>query len=659
MNSFSTLGRTACLVVFPVFAAFFETEIFKAGFSDDSVAPAAVFTVDSTGDVGDSNTADGVCDDGTGSCTLRAAIEQANGLAGTDTINFSIGATAPQTISPLMPLPEILEAVTIDGFSQPGSSPNTSTTGLNTVVGIVLNGSGAGAGADGLVIRNGSTTVRGLAINNFSNDGIVFLENSDFNTVVGCFIGTDATGTVDAGNASDGIESRVLIITRVPDNNIIGGTNPEDRNLISGNNANGINFLFGGGNTIRGNIIGLNAAGTSALGNGGNGALADTGNTVGGTAAGARNIISGNGNFGLSLDDNNLVQGNYIGTDVSGTVDLGNSQDGIFMNVSSGNTIGGSAAGAGNLISGNNNDGIQISTSGANTVQGNLIGTQADGVTCLGNSGHGVHLFAGGANNATIGGTAAGEGNTIACNSLDGVSIAPSAGASNMISGNSIHSNGGLGIDLGSDGITLNDAGDGDTGPNNLQNYPVIDIAVMSSTRVIGSLNSTPSTMFRLEFFNSAAADPSGSGEGATFIGSFNVTTDAAGDVSYDHTFASFTAAVGSFISATATDLSTNDTSEFSGSRQVTAPTAAAVVISGRVLRADGRGIPGAMIRMTFETGETKTRLTNPFGYYLLNEIPVGSTCIVEVFHKSHSFVVPVRVLNIDDSITNLNFVAK
>lgn len=621
--------------------------------------PSAIFTVDSTGDGGDSNTADVVCNDGSGNCTLRAAIEQANASAGTDTINFNISGGVPHTITPLTPLPDITEAVTIDGYTQPGSSPNTSTTGLNTVIGIVLNGSSAGSGADGLRLRNGNSTVRGLAINNFSDDGIALVANSDNNTIVGCFIGTDATGAVDAGNTDDGITADVSIITQIPNNNFIGGINPEDRNLISGNNGTGLSFLFGTGYTIRGNIIGLDASGTIPLGNNGSGALADTGNTVGGTTAAARNIISGNGGNGLSLDDNNTVQGNYIGTDITGTIDLGNGNNGINMNTSVGNNIGGSATGAGNLISGNNGHGIQVGTSSSNNFQGNLIGTQIDGTTCLGNTNHGIFILAAGSGNNTIGGIVTGEANTIACNGRDGVFVSSTAGSGNLISGNSIHSNGELGIDLETDGVDPNDTGDPDTGANNVQNYPLIDAALMGSTRVVGSLNSEANTMYRLEFFNSPSADASGNGEGQTFIGSIDVMTNGSGDVSYDHTFTSFTAALGTFVTATATNLTTNDTSEFSGTRLVTAPTAAAVDIGGRVLRVDGRGIAGAKIRLTLPNGETKTRLTNPFGYFVFRDIAVGEICLIEVSHKSYLFENPSQLFTANENNTNLQFFGK
>ncbi|HUF54918.1 MAG TPA: right-handed parallel beta-helix repeat-containing protein [Dehalococcoidia bacterium] len=465
---------------------------------------AATFAVNSTGDAPDATPGDGICETSTaGECTLRAAIEESNALAGTDTINFNIAGVGPHTISPASELPPIIREVVIDGYSQPGASVNTNPIelGSNAVLMIELDGTNAGALARGLRVVQGPTTVKGLVINRFLGGGIA-LEHV-FTTIEGNYIGIDPTGTIDLGNGIFGID-----------------------------------ILY-------------------------------SDNTVGGVAASARNVISGNGS-GIPLEGDgirlrgqrNLVHGNYIGTDASGTADLGNSNNGLYI-ISPNNTIGGTAPGARNVISGNNFDGVHILTSDAysNLIQGSFIGTDRSGNSILGNSGVGISLLSAPGN--TIGGTASGAGNTISGNLQQGVRIAgPIAG--NLISRNSIHSNAGLGIDLSADGVTLNDAGDADTGANELQNYPVITSATYSGSNstIQGTLNSTPNTAFALEFFSNLACDSSLNGEGQTFLGSTSVTTDGGGNASFS-AIVDLPPSGQLVITSTATD-PTNNTSEFS-----------------------------------------------------------------------------------------------
>jgi hypothetical protein len=182
----------------------------------------------------------------------------------------------------------------------------------------------------------------------------------------------------------------------------------------------------------------------------------------------------------------------------------------------------------------------------------------------------GAGIFVGGSNN-TVGGTGAGEGNVVAFNAKGVVVGASATGV--RIQGNSVHSNTALGIDLGDDGVTANDAGDADAGANNLQNFPVVTSATTAagSTSLAGALASTANATFRVEFFTSPACDASGSGEGQTFLGSANVTTDATGAASFNTTFASATT-VGHAVTATATNTATGDTSEFSACRAITNP---------------------------------------------------------------------------------------
>ncbi len=196
-------------------------------------------------------------------------------------------------------------------------------------------------------------------------------------------------------------------------------------------------------------------------------------------------VINRYGAYGVRLDGGgaNIVEGNFIGTNVSGTAALGNVSEGVYIVGSSANRVGGTALAARNVISGNGIGGVRIVGPSAtgNKIHGNYIGTAVDGVTPLGNGGHGVSIASAYGN--AIGGAGAGEGNTIAYNTGAGVQIWTGA-TSNAVLSNSIHSNGLLGIDLALfdiSGVTPNDPGDPDTGPNNLQNFPVLSSATSAS----------------------------------------------------------------------------------------------------------------------------------------------------------------------------------
>jgi len=265
------------------------------------------------------------------------------------------------------------------------------------------------------------------------------------------------------------------------------------------------------------------------------------------------------------------VRGNYIGTDAAGTLDRGNTGTGITIQLgANGNQIGGTSAGERNVISGNTGLGIWIvdDNTANNTVQGNYIGTDASGSAALGNDDAGIFILsnAGGSGNV-VGGPAAGAGNIIAHNGQAGVVVSANGAINNPIRGNSIFANGGLGIDLQANGVTANDAGDADTGPNNLQNFPVITSALVTgSTRTItGTLNSASGQTFNVDFYSSASCNgsaPNDFGEGQTYLGSTATgMTDGNGDVSFTFNPSALTA--GQFITATATDTSGN-TSEFS-----------------------------------------------------------------------------------------------
>lgn len=532
-------------------------------------AHAATFTVNQTGDAADANLTDSVCDASTLSgrqCTLRAAIQEANDTPGADAIGFKISGGGVKTISPASPLPTIIEAVTIDGYSQPGSSANTLAVGNDAILLIRLNGVNAGATTNGLAIRASGSTIRGLAINRFGGNGIDLRgRGARSNRVEGNFIGISTAGNTALGNRTNGV-----FIVSDASGNIVGGTSRSARNVISGNRDSGVAISSSAtGNKVLGNYIGTTSDGNNDLGNANDGLnirFKSSNNTIGGTTAAARNVISGNDASGVKISSastrGNKVEGNFIGTNAAGTADLGNADNGVLIFASaSDNVVGGTTGGARNIISGNGRSGVVIFDIGTkgNKVVGNFIGTTVTGTAALGNADDGVFIFAGASGN-TVGGAA---GNRIANNGGGGVWI--SSGTGNSILSNSIFSNGGLGIDLGVDGVTANDSDDPDTGANNLQNSPVKLSAIRSNatslTTITGTLNSNPDVDFIVQCFV-AAPDPSGHGEGLIPVAQTTATTNASGDASF--ACVSPVPQAGRPVSATATNATTGDTSEFS-----------------------------------------------------------------------------------------------
>ncbi len=372
-------------------------------------------------------------DSGTG--TLREAILQANAtpnVAGNDRIAFALPGTGVHSIAPATSLPSITEAVDIDGTTQPG---------FNGQPLIELNGANAGSTASGLTLLTSGCSIRGLGINRFRNYG-VNLQGYGGHVIQGNYVGVDLPGTSALGNVNVGI-----LVFR-SGNNQIGGTHSADRNVISGNVGAGI-YLYDNSsrsNRVEGNFIGLDAAGTHALGNRTNGIIIYNApyNRIGGSAPGQGNVISGNQQKGIELFDDfggatgNIIQGNYIGTDLTGTTALPNTSDGIGLLNGQNVTVGGTNAGAGNLISGNGERGLLISGANArnNAVQGNLIGTDVTGRLALGNHYNGVAIDMGSSN--LIGGNLAAARNVVSANHQSGVLIVASNATGNRVAGNFI-----------------------------------------------------------------------------------------------------------------------------------------------------------------------------------------------------------------------------
>jgi hypothetical protein len=623
-------------------------------------------------------------DSGTGS--LRDAILDANLNPGLDSIAFVLPGAGPGVITPANNLPMITDPVIIAGYTEPGASPATATTAATVTV--VIDGTNM---TTGLNIVTNFTAVSGLNVRNVTGPGIVVSGNN--NIVRGNYVGTDETGTTDMGNTGDGIAVDGT-------GNRVGGTNPSDRNVISGNQGAGVS-VDGSDNHVAGNRIGTTADGNAALPNTDGVLVLGTATHVGGTATGAGNLVSGNSFFGIELRagaEDAVVEGNFVGTNADATKAVPN-DTGILVEATDAE-IGGIAAGATNVVSGNTSDGIRVEALGTAGIQENLIGV-APGPVVLGNGGNGVALAGdagsdvGGSNgsgntiggnggdgvrvdvsdvavegnligvaatstglmsafnagngvtisadNVRVGGDTADLGNTIgtnrgngiyldasaddavvrgnyigtdatgrtlgnlgsgvyiddgsndsevgtdtagvppnviAYNAVNGITVAANA-TGNTILSNSIHDNNALGIDLlpagGALGVTANDRDDIDTGANDLQNFPVIQTATTAAgvTTINWRLSTLVATTYRVEFFASPtcnAAAPGDFGEGATFLGSAVVVTNAAGNsgtpATPSVTVPPISTPTGTVVVATATVVPAaggfGDTSEFS-----------------------------------------------------------------------------------------------
>lgn len=459
----------------------------------------------------------------------------AGNLVGTDSLGASalgnrtglvISNTAMTTITDNVLSGNLFHGVQIIGAASTQNILQGNRIGTNSA------GTAAvGNVANGVVLSNApNNTVGGTAvgagnvISGNGRHGIVISGATAMNNVVQQNrIGTDTNGTAALPNGQTG----VAIVGS--SNNTVGGTAAGAGNVISGNLANGVAIVGVGvtGNRVEQNTIGARLGGLVSLGNGRNGVVISkaTGNTIGGTAAAARNTISGNGLSGVLIKTgatSNLVQNNLIGTASNGTAGLGNGEHGVWVS-SANNTVGGTAANAGNVISSNGMNGVLVDDGIGTHVEGNKIGTNSAGTAGLANLGNGVEV-SGTASQTIIGGTASGAPNIIAFNATDGVRISGTS-TRNQIRLNSIFQNGGLGIDLGGDGVvTPNDPNDPDAGANNLQNFPEI----LSVQRILGTLtigyrvpSINPNSVFSLTI-DIYKAD---SGEGKTYLGTDTYAT--------------------------------------------------------------------------------------------------------------------------------------
>ena len=375
----------------------------------------------------------------------------------------------------------------------------------------------AGA-AQNLIGTNSDGVTDAAERNVISGNGAngVEIDDSSGNLVAGDFIGTDATGTIALGNAQ--VLGGFGVEIDSGSGNTIGGTVAGAGDVISGTRFGGVKLKGSSENLIAGDFIGTDVTGTKSLDNNGNNSEASgviltnasNGNTIGGTVASATDVISGNGGSGIEIDasSDNLVEGDLIGTDATGTIALGNAYSGVKFGLqlgqpsaeaSAGNTIGGTVAGAADVISGNKGSGIEIDGSSDNLVEGNVIGTDATGTIALGNGQEGVNItadldpvpivgfpgfpsvptFTSGIDdlvpsiNNTIGGASATAGNLITDNGGPGIAVTVYSSVGNEITANRIFGNTGQAIDLGDDGVTENSTVPRE-GPNDLQNFPIL-----------------------------------------------------------------------------------------------------------------------------------------------------------------------------------------
>lgn len=597
--------------------------------------------------------------------TLRHAINHANATPGDDAITFAIPGAGPHTIALATALPTIADAgISIDGTTQPGAACGQLTTGTAHALRIRLDGQGTAGNL--LSVTGAGVVLKGLSVGNATGKGFFLRSGADGGRVECSYWGvapdgmtatplgtgdtTSGTSHVDAasgavvvnnlfsGNADDAVDRGLVVsnvdgatvrgnifglaadgMTLLPNGSTglylndstgvtIGGTTPETRNILSGNGGNGIQMAgLNSGIALRGNLIGLARDGTTARGNEKRGVL------VAGTLSSSvldGNTVSANAQWGAAFGPGTSVTdlaiaNNRFGTDATGMLARGNTLDGLHFHLDAGTSPGLTITD--NVISANGGAGLVLQDVTEAMVQGNLIGVGADGTTPLGGTGHGV-LLDDTSTGIVLGGTGAGTGNTVAHNGGRGIVVSGAAHAALLR--NSIHSNGGPGIDLGGDGVTANDAGDGDAGPNERLNHPVIDAFEGDGSGAVSYAITLDVPAhgpgYRVAFFTTDAPDAT-HGEGQIFLGA----VDVAGPGTHAGGFtAAAPVAVGRSISATTTrrtaggfditsEFSANATSRTANPAQLVAAKSVAVVDDGLVDGDDTVAIPGATLRYT------------------------------------------------------------
>ena len=525
----------------------FERNLAQAG---------TTFTVNSTGDEDDINIGNGVCQTSAGTCTLRAAIREANTNAGPNTIAFNIPGGGVQQIQLNNQLPALGDqsgGTTIDGYTQPGASVNTDALASNANLQIQLRGGGEDQYV-AIKVTSSNNVIRGLSIFRFRKAVWIFGSGASNNTLAGNFVGTDAAGNYISPvvlGAGHGVH-----IEQGANSNTIGQPNLADRNIISGNGRHGLGIWHApsNDNVIQNNIVGLDPTGTAARPNRKHGIdlnFGSSNNIIGGNGPNERNVSSGNDDTGVEIShlastSGNVVIGNFIGTDLTGNgapayaANQGRGimlEDGVRNNIIEDNVI----------VNSQQSAGIEVrhDYTTSNIIRNNRIGLTLNGAP--GPNPGGIEIN--GSN------TIVGPGNVIAFNQFAGVNLGDDDGDFNTITQNSIYANNGLGINIAPGGVNPNDPGDADTGPNQELNYPVLDTP--SETEVTGT--ACANCVVEIFVADSAAGVH---GEGMTFIASGSA--DGAGNFTIPISGQS----PGTVLTATATD-QTGNTSEFSLNQEI------------------------------------------------------------------------------------------
>jgi len=537
-------------------------------------------------------------DSGPGS--LRQAIINANIYAGTNAIVFNIPGSGPFTISALSLLPAINNNVLIDATTQPGYAGNPV---------VQLSGSSLpnGTTGDGLTLNVGNSAVKGLSIYGFPGNGLT-LSNGSGSVIQGNDFGWNLSAAQAVVNGKNGI----MIYNSA--SNVIGGASAGTQNVVvtSGNDGIHIEGTNAIGNRVLGNIVGMLPSGTgNSVGAGGNGIVITnaSGNFIGGTNAGAGNVSSGNNGSGLFIAGSkaslNVVQGNYFGTDITGTNAAKNSGDGITILNSSSNTIGGLTFTAGNVLSGNGGNGISITGPAAqfNLVQGNFIGCDQSGTVNLKND-DGVLTTS--SSNNTIGGLATGAGNVIAFNSSFGVVVNSGQCAILM---NSLNNNGN-----GGDISLLS----GSTRTGNLPAVPPVLTGASNNftvTWVSGVLTNTPGSTYRIEFY----ASPNLS-DAQTFLGATNIVTANTGIATFKQ-FLTTGNIINQYLTATATDVNGNTSQisvsqkvSFNGFPAIVSPPQSVMGLAGKStnLTVVASGLPAPAYQWYFQSDPLSAQIGSP-----------------------------------------------
>ena len=510
-----------------------------------AAAANPVLIVNSVGDQGDAFPGNGVCATSVGTCTLRAAITEANAEPGANTINLAIAGTGVHTIQLASALPALSDTTggtLIDGYTQPGAVANASQFADDAQIEIEIRGTGP-SGIDGLMITSADNTLSGLAFYNLRRPLFMWENGALRNSVRGCFVGTNAGGTF-GHTVTDTYASGIAIEGGAANNNV-GDTSLAGRNVVSGNARHGIVTYNEGSNNniIVNNIIGLSPLGDRRIPNLKHGIDINAGssfNLVGRTVAGARNVISGNGvlgsgdsagDAGLELSHattttGNQVVGNYFGTDVTGASApsyTANAFWGIHVEDGVNHTLI-----SDNIIVNSANGGIEIQDPGTsqNQVTKNTFGLTATGQPGR-NEVYSVFLSKSATNNII------GPGNVLT-NSPVGVRISDPGTDANTITQNSTYKNDWLGIDLDPFfQVNANDPGDVDTGSNQQLNFPVI----ASATPSFISGSACSGCLVEVFVADSNGPGTSGgpgagsNGEGKTYLG--RATANAGGDFSF------------------------------------------------------------------------------------------------------------------------------